>query len=67
MAIPAQVFYDSDEGRHLVSWAFCKERAVLEAAIDRLTAAELSKEPGPKNRKEKQEMSEPAGPEGPAG
>jgi N-succinyldiaminopimelate aminotransferase len=37
VAIPAQVFYDDlDEGRHLVRWAFCKERAVLEEGIARL-------------------------------
>jgi N-succinyldiaminopimelate aminotransferase len=37
VAIPAQVFYDDqDEGRHLVRWAFCKDRAVLEEGIARL-------------------------------
>jgi N-succinyldiaminopimelate aminotransferase len=37
VAIPAQVFYDDlEEGRHLVRWAFCKDRAVLEEAVDRL-------------------------------
>ncbi|MGN6781110.1 MAG: pyridoxal phosphate-dependent aminotransferase [Marmoricola sp.] len=37
VAIPAQVFYDDqDEGRHLVRWAFCKDRAVLEEGVDRL-------------------------------
>ncbi|WP_310962009.1 pyridoxal phosphate-dependent aminotransferase [Nocardioides terrisoli] len=37
VAIPAQVFYDDpDEGRHLVRWAFCKERAVLEEGLSRL-------------------------------
>jgi N-succinyldiaminopimelate aminotransferase len=40
VAIPAQVFYDNqDEGRHLVRWAFCKERSVLEEAIERLERA----------------------------
>jgi N-succinyldiaminopimelate aminotransferase len=37
VAIPAQVFYDDeDEGRHLVRWAFCKDRATLEEGIARL-------------------------------
>jgi N-succinyldiaminopimelate aminotransferase len=37
VAIPAQVFYDDqEEGRHLVRWAFCKDRAVLEEGIRRL-------------------------------
>jgi N-succinyldiaminopimelate aminotransferase len=38
VAIPAQVFYDDqDEGRHLVRWAFCKDRATLEEGIARLS------------------------------
>ena len=43
VAIPNQVFYDdgSDEGRHLVRWAFCKEQDVLEEGIRRLRAADL--------------------------
>lgn len=42
VAIPANVFYDNhDEGRHLVRWAFCKENAVIEAALSRLSAADL--------------------------
>lgn len=40
VAIPAQVFYDDqEEGRHLVRWAFCKERSVLEEALARLKGA----------------------------
>ncbi len=44
VAIPNQVFYedDSDEGRHLVRWAFCKEQDVLEEGIRRLRGADLS-------------------------
>lgn len=41
VAIPSQGFYDSDAGRHLVRWAFCKDRAVLEDGLDRLTRADL--------------------------
>jgi N-succinyldiaminopimelate aminotransferase len=43
VAIPTQGFYDddSDAGRHLVRWAFCKERDVLEEGITRLRAADL--------------------------
>jgi N-succinyldiaminopimelate aminotransferase len=42
VAIPSQVFYDEhDEGRHKVRWAFCKETALLEESICRLTSAEL--------------------------
>jgi N-succinyldiaminopimelate aminotransferase len=41
VAIPAQVFYDdADEGRHLVRWAFCKDDAVLDEAISRLSRLE---------------------------
>ena len=44
VAIPNQVFYedDSDEGRQLVRWAFCKEQDVLEEGIRRLRGADLS-------------------------
>jgi N-succinyldiaminopimelate aminotransferase len=43
VAIPAQVFYDDvEEGRHLVRWAFCKRPEVLEEALHRLRAADLS-------------------------
>jgi N-succinyldiaminopimelate aminotransferase len=43
VAIPNQVFYedDSDEGRHLIRWAFCKEQDVLEEGIRRLRATDL--------------------------
>ena len=36
VAIPAQAFYDSDAGDQLVRWAFCKETAALEQALERL-------------------------------
>lgn len=43
VAIPAVPFYDDvDAGRHLVRWAFCKERPVLERALDQLSAADLT-------------------------
>jgi N-succinyldiaminopimelate aminotransferase len=42
VAIPTQVFYDSDAGRQLVRWAFCKERGVIEEGLRRLSAADLS-------------------------
>jgi N-succinyldiaminopimelate aminotransferase len=42
VAIPTQGFYDSDAGRHLVRWAFCKDTAVIEEGIRRLAAADLS-------------------------
>ena len=43
VAIPNQVFYedDSDEGRHLIRWAFCKEQNVLEEGIRRLRGVDL--------------------------
>ena len=42
VAIPAQFFHDDqDAGRHLVRWAFCKERAVIEDGLRRLRGAEL--------------------------
>jgi N-succinyldiaminopimelate aminotransferase len=38
VAIPHQVFYDNTEaGRPLVRWAFCKKPEVLEEALSRLT------------------------------
>ncbi|MBB6120392.1 pyridoxal phosphate-dependent aminotransferase [Nocardiopsis algeriensis] len=38
-AIPAQVFYDrQEEGAHLLRFAFCKEDAVLDEAVARLSA-----------------------------
>jgi N-succinyldiaminopimelate aminotransferase len=42
VAIPAQPFHDSDAGDQLVRWAFCKEAAVIEEALSRLAAADLS-------------------------
>ncbi len=42
VAIPAQVFHDDqDAGRHLVRWAFCKERATIEDGVRRLADADL--------------------------
>jgi N-succinyldiaminopimelate aminotransferase len=47
VAIPSQVFYDTapdrggDEGRHLVRWAFCKQRNVIDEGLRRLGAADL--------------------------
>ncbi|GAA4950285.1 pyridoxal phosphate-dependent aminotransferase [Streptomonospora halophila] len=39
-AVPAQVLYDNtEEGRHLVRFAFCKRDEVLDTAVERLTAA----------------------------
>ncbi len=40
VAVPLDVFYDDKSaGRSLVRWAFCKRDDVLDAAIDRLSAA----------------------------
>lgn len=42
VAIPVDAFHDDlDAGRHLVRWAFCKRREVLDEALDRLAAADL--------------------------
>jgi len=42
VAIPSQVFYDDlDEGRHLVRWAFCKRREVIDEGLRRLADADL--------------------------
>jgi N-succinyldiaminopimelate aminotransferase len=42
VAIPSQVFYDDqDEGRHMVRWAFCKDRSVIEQGVERLKGADL--------------------------
>jgi N-succinyldiaminopimelate aminotransferase len=45
VAIPAQGFYDDPaapgSGRHLVRWAFCKERPVITEGTARLVAADL--------------------------
>ncbi|WP_395690571.1 pyridoxal phosphate-dependent aminotransferase [Nocardioides sp.] len=43
VAIPTQGFYDSGAGRHLVRWAFCKERPVIEEGLRRLRAADLAR------------------------
>lgn len=46
VAVPAEAFYDDPDapgaGRHLVRWAFCKEIDVIDAAVERLTGADLS-------------------------
>ena len=42
VAIPTQGFYDSDAGRHLVRWAFCKEQSLIEEGLARLAAANLA-------------------------
>jgi N-succinyldiaminopimelate aminotransferase len=46
VAIPTQVFYDDpadpDAGRHLVRFAFCKTREVIEEGVARLAKADLS-------------------------
>ncbi len=42
VAIPTQGFYDSDAGRHLVRWAFCKEPGVIEEGLRRLAGADLT-------------------------
>jgi N-succinyldiaminopimelate aminotransferase len=36
VAIPSSVFYDSDEGDHLVRFAFCKRPEMLDEAVTRL-------------------------------
>jgi N-succinyldiaminopimelate aminotransferase len=42
VAIPSQVFYDDlEEGRHLVRWAFCKQRDVIDEGLRRLGHADL--------------------------
>jgi N-succinyldiaminopimelate aminotransferase len=42
VAIPAQAFYDdAAAGRHLVRWAFCKERSVVAEGTRRLAEADL--------------------------
>jgi N-succinyldiaminopimelate aminotransferase len=45
VAIPSQVFYDSDAGDTLVRWAFCKRPEVLDEAVRRLTGADLVAQP----------------------
>ena len=41
VAIPTQGFHDTDAGRHLVRWAFCKGAAVIEDGLRRLGDAQL--------------------------
>jgi N-succinyldiaminopimelate aminotransferase len=43
VAIPTQVFYedDSEHGRHLIRWAFCKEQDVLAEGIRRMQGTDL--------------------------
>ena len=43
VAIPTQGFYDSDAGRQLVRWAFCKQPDVIEEGLRRLAGADLSR------------------------
>lgn len=43
VGVPMQAFYDSDAGRHLVRWAFCKESSVIEEGVARLERADLSR------------------------
>jgi N-succinyldiaminopimelate aminotransferase len=43
VAIPAQAFYDDPaDGRHLIRWAFCKQRSSIERGLEQLTKADLS-------------------------
>jgi N-succinyldiaminopimelate aminotransferase len=42
VAIPTQPFHDTNAGDQLVRWAFCKEASVIEEALTRLAAADLS-------------------------
>lgn len=42
VAIPLSAFYDSSAGDHLVRWAFCKERLVIEDALQRLRDSHLT-------------------------
>jgi N-succinyldiaminopimelate aminotransferase len=41
VAIPTQGFHDDPAGRHLVRWAFCKDREVIEDGVERLAKADL--------------------------
>ena len=43
VAIPTQGFHDSDAGRHLVRWAFCKQPEVIEEGLRRLAESDLSR------------------------
>ena len=43
MAIPAQAFYDDPaDGRHLIRWAFCKQRSSIERGLEQLERADLT-------------------------
>jgi len=46
VAVPTQGFYAAPDapgaGRHLVRWAFCKQRDVISAAVERLAGADLT-------------------------
>jgi N-succinyldiaminopimelate aminotransferase len=43
VAIPLQGFYDdAGAGRHLVRWAFCKDREVIEEGLRRLAGVDLT-------------------------
>ncbi len=43
VAIPAQAFYDDPaDGRHLVRWAFCKNRSSIERALEQLARGDLT-------------------------
>jgi N-succinyldiaminopimelate aminotransferase len=41
VAIPTQGFHDSEAGRHLVRWAFCKDPSLIEDGLRRLGDARL--------------------------
>ena len=41
VAIPTQGFHDTDAGRHLVRWAFCKDPSVIEDGLRRLRDGRL--------------------------
>ena len=44
VAIPTQGFHDDEEaGRHLVRWAFCKERDVIVEGVRRLAGVDLTR------------------------
>ena len=44
VAIPAQGFYeDPSVGRHVVRWAFCKDRPIIDEGLRRLAQASLEK------------------------
>ena len=43
VAVPTQPFFDSGDGDQLVRWAFCKDRGTIEAAVERLTRADLTR------------------------